>query len=1016
MDLTRCLLRFFYLLCFFAQIGSSYGQFHFRHLTTKDGLIQGSVYFVLEDREGFIWMTTQAGLNRFDGQQFKSFTHDDQNPNSIGKGEVRGLFEAPNGDIWMGTEVALSRYVPGTGKFINYYHSKSDGTRLLGHHQAVFADDSLVLYLSELEGLSILNWKTGVRRNLLKNAGYTYQFKIETSYFDKDKRQFWMVLPFGVLCLDIVTGKKKYFFTGRADDSLDRKRVVYAINPDLKGRIWLSTDEGMILLGSGASYSTFQIGIDLKKYPVFSFDFDNEGLLWIATPHDGIIVYNTVGRRVVHHLLRDPFKRNSLAGPLVGKVHVDKKGRVWANVDPQGIDVISPNKKAVVRFEDNPIDDEDLNKASVRGIGQDRHGNLWVGTSGEGLRRILTTGKFNRFTEKQAFLPSSVRGVMKDSRGAMWICTLNGLYVYREKQERFHVVKFSGEDPALFNYVKGIIEISPQKYLVATMAGMFWLEQGKHRLATNSADRYSGAMYYDRSRSLLFAGRFDKDLQCYALRGDSLVAMYNALPGYGVLTVAAAGTEQDTSLWVGTDNGLIKLDKRNGKRLQTYTAKNGLPDHVVYSVVPDQSGYLWLSTNNGLVRFREDVGFQHIRHTAGVEFNSFAAFRADDGKIYFGSTQGLICIQPESFNSPSSGGLKISGIWVSDSTYYPLDEFKDRNFSHRENDLIFELAALDYTSEVAPIYEYRLDDSNGSGEWVSNQSFPIVRFRNLSPDYYKLSFRVLDGNGMYSYHPEIRFRVESPFWMRSWFWLICTVLTGGGIYAIVRLNFYRQRRAQQSLTRRIVDAQESERFRIAMDIHDDVNNTLAAAKGYLERFEQSDLADFENTRRSKVLIQKASDDLRAITHDLMPVDFEKYELDQVIKQKVGEWNEASPIELTYLLSGSIVKLRPESELMIYRVVLELLQNTRKHSKADYAILQLVYQDESLVVSMEDNGEGFREKAGAFPASSGIGLKNLYSRAEYLNGSLEVNSDSEGVLVQLSVPYAQNRYDQIDTDR
>lgn len=223
-------------------------QYRFRHLTTRDGLIQGSVYYFLEDRDGLMWMTTQAGLNRFDGHRFKSFVHDDGDSTTISKGEVRGLAQAPNGDIWMGTEVALSRYCRKTDRFQHYFVQDSLGRRLFSQHMALYADDSTVWFLNDHEGLVRMNIHSGQRTIHYAEAHYRHEFRTDVAHFDATKQVTWIVQPQGLVRYDARSGQKTYFFTGRKDDVFSEKLIVYGIFSNESDKLWLSTDKGLVEL------------------------------------------------------------------------------------------------------------------------------------------------------------------------------------------------------------------------------------------------------------------------------------------------------------------------------------------------------------------------------------------------------------------------------------------------------------------------------------------------------------------------------------------------------------------------------------------------------------------------------------------------------------------------------------------------------------------------------------------------------------------------------------------------
>jgi signal transduction histidine kinase len=193
--------------------------------------------------------------------------------------------------------------------------------------------------------------------------------------------------------------------------------------------------------------------------------------------------------------------------------------------------------------------------------------------------------------------------------------------------------------------------------------------------------------------------------------------------------------------------------------------------------------------------------------------------------------------------------------------------------------------------------------------------------------------------------------------------------------------------------RQIITVQEDERKRIAQDLHDDAGNSLAAVKNMLIQ------------RKNPALIEKEIDEIiqnvRNISHDLMPVDFKEYQLPDIIRHTVNKFKDHHGINFDYDQTGTVRKLHPVVELVIYRIINELITNSIKHSEATNVMIQLIYQSDSLVVMVEDNGIGMKTDG---EAKKGIGLKNIQHRATYINATLTIESDTKGSLVIIEIPY------------
>jgi signal transduction histidine kinase len=221
------------------------------------------------------------------------------------------------------------------------------------------------------------------------------------------------------------------------------------------------------------------------------------------------------------------------------------------------------------------------------------------------------------------------------------------------------------------------------------------------------------------------------------------------------------------------------------------------------------------------------------------------------------------------------------------------------------------------------------------------------------------------------------------------------------IYDYRRKNTERNRLLEESLiserkiTSAILKTQEQERKRIAEDLHDELGSSLAALKLNLQK---TNLADNE-LKSLLFAVDKASDDARNISHNLMPPEFERTPLSDLLSNYYTKLNSESAIHFHFHISGDNQYFSKEDELVIYRIVMELTANILKHSGATEATIQLINYSNYLKVMAEDNGQGFESNA-----SDGIGLKNIQSRVNYLNGELRIDSAITGTTIMIQIPY------------
>ncbi|HET7897607.1 MAG TPA: ATP-binding protein, partial [Flavisolibacter sp.] len=196
----------------------------------------------------------------------------------------------------------------------------------------------------------------------------------------------------------------------------------------------------------------------------------------------------------------------------------------------------------------------------------------------------------------------------------------------------------------------------------------------------------------------------------------------------------------------------------------------------------------------------------------------------------------------------------------------------------------------------------------------------------------------------------------------------------------------------------IVDVQDAERKRIAEDLHDQLGGTLSAVKGML-----SSAPEAAGTAQAQAVLDEACNDLRFIAHSLMPAAFAQQTLATAISELVQKANSHGKINISFLTHGDAVAINKQTELTVFRMASEMVQNVLKHSGAHKATVQLLYFDDGLQLMVEDNGHGFDNQA----KSSGIGLKNLYSRAKYINATLTYDSGPEGTTAICIIPFPAN---------
>ena len=231
-----------------------------------------------------------------------------------------------------------------------------------------------------------------------------------------------------------------------------------------------------------------------------------------------------------------------------------------------------------------------------------------------------------------------------------------------------------------------------------------------------------------------------------------------------------------------------------------------------------------------------------------------------------------------------------------------------------------------------------------------------------------------------------------------------TVLTRTNQLSTANDDLQRANLAIRDSNARIIQAQETERQRIAADLHDDLGGTLATLRRRLDDIRQQlqDQWAAQQLDALEPMIQKSSDDLRRIAHNLMPPEFARLGLHSALEQLVVS-QPAQPTRFSFITSGTQHNLPVNTALNVYRIVSEQIQNINKHAQAQRAAVQIIYQADQLSITVEDDGLGSRT-VGPANETMGIGVKNSTLRAEYIGATLWRDAGEAGTLVVLDVPY------------
>jgi len=996
---------------------------HFDRISLEQGLSQSSILGITQDPQGFMWFATQDGVNRFDGYTFKVFRQDLADSNSLSNNFCTSLVADHRGFIWISTSASgLDRYDPRTDTFRNFRHNPSDPQSLSFDAVGPLVEDaSGMIWVGTRRGLNLLNPETGTVRRFMHapRDSTTIPSNLITRIFRDRNDRIWIGTDRGACTYD---EQRQEFIRYRINAT---EHLVQGFAEDQNGNLWMTMSRGLFVLDKAENRfrrsDAFFDGKDLGF--VLS---DGNGTLWISSfiglvefrPSSGLI-------KVHKHRPLDPFSPSSNAFTTACR---DRSGVLWFG-SFNGINRFAPRKIKFKTYRHIESDLGSISESNVRSFSEDHAGTLWIATM-NGLNRFSErTGSFGRYRAVQGGLSSNIIWALREenrgARSTVWAGT---------NSHGINEITFSREEKPKFRYHLSGRSIAS---LAVSSSGDVWAgdlngelyrydpRTRKFGIIDTSNHQRLVALYEARNGDLWIgtlgngAGRLDPST------GEIQRFRHNPSDPSSLSNDHAISFHEDgnSNIWIGTYAGLNKFSESDSS-FRRYITSDGLPNDVIYGILGDDRGHLWLSTNKGLSRFDPIAetfrNFDVSDGLQGNEFNQGSVYRARNGMMYFGGINGFSMFHPDSVHdNPHAPPVILTDFKIFNRSARndeekkgritgPIEYVKEIRLTYNENVFSFEYAALEFTSPGKNRYAYMIEGFDEG--WVDAGVRREATYTNLDPGEYTFRVKASNNDGVWNEDgTSIAIVITPPFWMTWWFRgiLILGFLSVGPIIYFRRVGALRnEHKLQEELSRKLIDSQEAERKRIAAELHDSVGQDLLIIRNKIllgldagtdsedRNHEFQDAADY---------VSKSLKHVREISRNLRPVQLDQLGLSAAIESVVETVAGAAQLDHSLHIDNVDGFLKKESEIHVFRIVQEALNNVVKHAgKCTFSVELLLLQD-VLVVHIGDTGAGLdmsrRSRAG------GLGLSGMAERAKILGGELTLDSNpGKGTTVTVTIPF------------
>lgn len=713
-----------------------------------DGLSQASVWAVLRDRRGLVWIGTQDGLNRYDGYSVRVYQRDSQNSDSLSDNFVTALQEGPDGELWIGTRAGgVNRYDPATGRFRRYQHQADEPSALSDNRvRALLVDRDGAVWVGTANGLNRLDRRSGRFTRYLHQADAADSLgnDIIRALHQDGRGRVWIGTEGGGLNrFDAGTGRFLRYRHDAADPTSLSHDSVWAITGAPDGHLWIGTDGGGVLRFDPQSGQFTRIDeTELDATRINALTFDAQGRLWIGTDRHGLGEYTPARRHLRWHR-HEPSDPLSLGHDHVLAIHADGSGQLWIGT-LDGLGRFAARTQQFAHFRQRKDDPDSLSHDWVRGFLVDARGTLWVATHGGGLNRWhADSSRFSHYRHRpddaNSLSDDTVWSLAEGADGVIWVGGNGGLDRFEPERGTFQPVAlrpdsapsgsgdvvrtiYADTDGSVWlgTWGTGLIHLDPRTGALTRYVNR---PDDPHSLGHDDVP----AIVRDR-RGRLWIGTWGGGLNLFDPVQKRFVRHRHAPNdphGLSNDTVRAIHEDRDGNLWLATQGGLNRFDPQTG-RVRVYSSADGLADESIYGILEDGEGQLWLSSNGGLSRFDpKQQRFTNYTARDGLqsdEFNSGAYFRSASGEMFFGGIRGFNRFQPERietdrapppvlltefllFNKP----VPLQGAGNGFSLSQPIDSLPALTLTHRESLIAFEFAALHFSDPRHNRFAYQLE-------------------------------------------------------------------------------------------------------------------------------------------------------------------------------------------------------------------------------------------------------------------------------------------------------------------
>jgi signal transduction histidine kinase/ligand-binding sensor domain-containing protein/DNA-binding response OmpR family regulator len=1003
-----------------------------------------------QDHDGIIWISTEDGLNRYDGAKFSVIGKDRNKPTYLTNSFIRRTFEDNSGRFFVATLNGVQLYDRAKEEFTTIPLLLEEGGEINANTPSIVERRNGEIWIgTNGYGMFKLIEKEGGLFFMQDNSNGNSLF-IDYLFEDSQER-LWIISPSSISLLEKGQSIKQYLAGGMSEE-------FSSICEDAYGNLYVGSKYFGMFYFDEVKDDFISIPYP-SKLVIRDLHLANQEEIYIATDGTGVKIYNIREKTIKESNFNVTTLEFSKA-----KVHTvlkDNRGNTWLGCYQKGVIIVPAITNGFNYIGYKSITSNSIGSSCVMAICRDHEGILWIGTDGDGLYATYPNGKMKaHYPNITGNESATIMSVYEDSKNQLWIGTYQkGVFKLNRATGQWESISVpdttSQDKPRIYAFVE---DANKQLWMGSMGAGLYKLDMQTNQIKCMPS--YNGdiinnlkinAMHNTwvnclllSSNDKLYFGTYN-GFGCMDLKTENFVSTYSSNQFMRGEVCFTMYEDQDGDIWIGTNSGLKRFSPKT-QEITSYTTENGLPSNTIYAIKGDYDNNLWISTSYGLSRLHiaseTFVNFYARDGLQGNEFTRGAYFQGERGEINFGGTGGVTFFNPKEIINPNKKPqIQLSDFYIHDKPVHKgmksgnkeiittdISNAKEFNLSHMDNSLTIEFSAMEFYNPERISYQYNFNN-NG---WISLRNGENhVSFSDLEPGKYRFQVRAKDYS---SFSDIIELNIIiSPPWYETWWAKTLYFLIFCGLFWFIiqqiRQRYHAKRQMMEHLHAEEINEAKlqffiniSHEIRTPMSLIISPLQRLIATDGDNERQQNYKLI-YRNAERILQLINQLMD-IRKIGKGQMQLRFKETDIVPFIKELYHNFEyQAKTKNITLGFTTAIEELKVWIDPKNFdKIIFNLLSNAFKYTpKEGHIQINLKTGHDSdapspalcdyVEIEVSDNGIGLQEEEinrifdrfyqvrngeNSSSTGTGIGLNLTRSLVELHYGKITAKNNEGGV--------------------